>query len=113
MTATQPEQALENNLIAQLIDRGYKKAFIRNEEDLLGNLKDQLGLHNKTVLSDNEFKQILNYINKGNIFARAKILRDRVPYLNDDGEHKTVELINMIHWCQNQFQVTHQITMNG
>ncbi len=28
-------------------------------------------------------------LNKGNIFERAKILRDRVPYTNEQGEHKT------------------------
>ncbi len=110
---TQPEQILENNLVAQLEKLGYKKVVIKDETDLLANLKSQLEIHNKTELSDNDFKQILNYINKGNIFERAKILRDRVPYTNDKGEHKTVELINQIHWCQNQFQVTQQVTMEG
>ncbi|MEA3451574.1 MAG: type I restriction endonuclease subunit R, partial [Bacteroidota bacterium] len=60
-----------------------------------------------------DFKQILNYINKGNIFKRAKILRDRVPYTNDKGEHKTIELIDQIAWCKNQYQVTQQVTMEG
>lgn len=110
---TQPEQILENNLITQLVKLGYKKVLIRGEDDLLANLKSQLEVHNKTTLSDNDFKQILNFINKGNVFERAKILRDRVPYTNDEGEHKTVELINQIHWCHNQFQVTQQITMEG
>ena len=110
---TQPEQILENNLVAQLEKLGYKKVVIKDETDLLTNLKSQLEIHNKIELSDNDFKQILNYINKGNIFERAKILRDRVPYTNDKGEHKTVELINQIHWCQNQFQVTQQVTMEG
>ncbi|WP_062128843.1 type I restriction endonuclease subunit R, partial [Geofilum rubicundum] len=86
---------------------------IKDENDLLANLKSQLEVHNKTELSENDFKQILNFINKGNVFERAKILRDRVPYTNDKGEHKTIELINQIHWCQNQFQVTHQVTMEG
>ena len=116
---TQPEQILENNLITQLLGLGYKKAIINNETDLLSNLKSQIEIHNsvksdgRLTLSDNDFKQILNYINKGNIFERAKILRDRVPYTNNQGEHKTVELINQIHWCQNQFQVTQQVTMEG
>lgn len=110
---TQPEQILENNLVAQLIKLGYKNVVIHNESDLLANLKSQLEVHNKTELSDNDFKQILNYINKGNIFERAKILRDRVPYTNDNGEYKTIELINQIQWCQNQFQVTQQVTMEG
>lgn len=110
---TQPEQILENNLVAQLQKLGYKKVVIKNESDLLDNLKRQLEIHNKTILSDSDFKQILNYINKGNVFERAKILRDRVPYTNDQGEHKTIELINQIHWCQNEFQVTQQIEMEG
>ncbi len=109
----QPEQILENNLIAQLIKLGYKNIVINDENDLLVNLKSQLEVHNKTELSDNDFKQILNFINKGNVFERAKILRDRVPYTNDKGESKTIELINQIHWCQNQFQVTQQVTMEG
>lgn len=110
---TQPEQILENNLVAQLDKLGYKKVVIKDEKDLLTNLRTQLEIHNKTNLSDSDFKQILNFINKGNVFERAKILRDRVPYTNDKGEHKTIELINQIHWCQNEFQVTQQVTMAG
>jgi type I restriction enzyme R subunit len=110
---TQPEQILENNLISQLQKLGYKSVVIKDETDLLWNLKSQLEIHNKTTLSESDFKQILNYINKGNIFERAKVLRDRVPFTNEKGEHKTVELINQVHWCQNEFQVTQQVTMEG
>jgi type I restriction enzyme R subunit len=110
---TQPEQILENNLITQLEKLGYKRAIVRDENDLLSNIKSQLEKHNKTTFSENEFKQILNFINKGNVFERAKILRDRVPYTKDNGETTTIELINQIHWCQNEFQVTHQISMEG
>src|SRR5690554_1089816 len=110
---SQPEHILELNLIAQLEKLGYEKAVIKDESDLLINLKGQLEKHNKVKLSDNEFKQILNYINKGNVFERAKILRDRVPYTDDQGVTKTIELINLVHWCKNEFQVTHQITMEG
>nr|WP_298658482.1 type I restriction endonuclease subunit R [uncultured Flavobacterium sp.] len=109
----QPEQILEKNLIAQLIRLGYKAVDIKDENELLSNLKKQLEIHNKVVLSEAEFKQILNQINKGNVFERAKILRDRVQYTNDLGENKTIELINQIHWCQNQFQVAQQIEMVG
>lgn len=109
----EPEQILENKLVTLLQNMGYKKAEIHNENQLLSNLKNQLEIHNKVSLTDNEFTQILNYINKGNIYERAKILRDRVPYINQQGETKTIELINQIHWCQNQFQVTQQVSMEG
>src|SRR5690606_14805350 len=110
---TQPEQILENNLVDQLEKLGYKREVIPDENALLANLQRQLGKHNKVSLSDNELKQILNFINIGNIFERSRILRDRVPYLDDQGEFKTIELINQIHWCQNEFQVTQQIAMEG
>lgn len=110
---SQPEQLLENNLVSQLVKLGYEKVVIKDEADLLLNLKSQLEKHNKITLSDNDFKQVLNYINKGSIFQRAKILRDRVPFTNDKGENKTIELINQVHWCKNEFQVTQQVTMEG
>jgi type I restriction enzyme R subunit len=109
----QPEQILENNLVEQLEKLGYQKAFLADEKALLVNLKSQLEKHNHATLSDNDFRQILNFINKGNIFERAKILRDRVPYVNDEGQDKTIELINQIHWCKNEFQVTQQVSMTG
>ena len=110
---SQPEQILENNLVLQLQKLGYQKVSIKDENDLLANLKKQLEIHNKVTFSANDFKQILNAINKGNIFERAKLLRERVVYTNDEGETKTIELINQIHWCQNEFQVTQQVTMEG
>jgi type I restriction enzyme R subunit len=110
---TEPEQILEDNLISQLVALGYEKVQIQDEADLLSNLKTQLEKHNKLTLSENDYKQILNYINKGNIYEKAKILRDRIPYVNDRGEDRTIELINQVHWCKNEFQVTQQVTMEG
>lgn len=110
---SQPEQTLENHLVDQLEKLGNKRVLIKGEADLLQNLKSQLEVHNKVSLSTNDFTQILNFINKGNVFERAKILRDRIPYTNDLGEFKTIELINQLHWCQNQFQVTQQVSIEG
>lgn len=110
---TQAEQILENSLVTQLIGLGYEKTVIRDEKDLTANLKKQLEKHNQVRLSAAEFRQVLNFLGKGNIYRRARVLRDRVPYLTDTGDKKTLELINQIHWCQNEFQVTQQITMTG
>lgn len=111
--ATQSEQALENNLIAQLVGLGYKQVSIGDEDALIANLKTQLEKHNKITLSKAEFKQVLNALNKGNIYEKAKILRERVSYKDDEGESRTLELVNQIQWCQNSFQVTHQVSMEG
>lgn len=110
---TQPEQVLEDNLIKQLNQLGYGLVTIADEEALLKNLKAQLEKHNYIQLSDKEFAQVLNKLNKGNVFERAKILRDIILYIKDNGKAGYLELINQEHWCQNQFQVTRQVKMEG
>ncbi len=110
---TQPEQVLEDNLVKQLNQLGYGLVTIKDESDLLHNLKGQLEKHNGTTLSDKEFAQVLNKLNKGNVFERAKILRDKILYNKDNGDAGYLELINQEHWCQNQFQVTRQVYMEG
>lgn len=109
----QPEQILENILVDQLKGLGYEKIVITQESDLIHNLKSQLEKHNKTSLSEAEFAQILNQLSKGNVFEKAKILRDKAQYVKDNGETGYIEFINQIHWCKNQFQVTQQITQKG
>lgn len=108
---TQSEQELENNLISQLQTLGFDKVRIDNEEALLVNLKQQLEKHNKILLSDYEFQQVLNKLAKGNIFDKAKILRGKIDYIKDNGDVGYIELINQIQWCKNQYQVTNQVTM--
>ncbi|MCL6284273.1 type I restriction endonuclease subunit R [Ruegeria sp. 2012CJ41-6] len=109
----QSEQQLEDALIAQLEILGWDKVTIAGEQDLLENLKRQLEKHNRVLLSDLEFRQILNKLSRGNIYEKAKTLRDMVDYTRDDGTTGHIQLINQIQWCKNQYQVTHQVTMTG
>jgi type I restriction enzyme R subunit len=110
---TQTEQQLENALIAQLETLGWNRVTIKDEADLVDNLKHQLEIHNKTSLSDAEFRQVLNKLARGNIFEKAKVLRDKVDFTRDDGTTGYIELINQAQWCKNQYQVTNQVTMEG
>lgn len=110
---TQPEQVLEDNLVAQLVTLGYAKVLIKDEKDLLANLKAQLEKHNKISLSDAEFKKVLNHLNRGNVFERAGIVRDKMQYTKDDGKSAYLEFMDIENWCQNQFQVTQQVTIEG
>lgn len=111
--SSQPEYILEQKLLEQLQDLGHKKVTIKNEVDLIQNLKKQLEIHNKTTFSNKEFEKILNHLSKGNIFEKAGILRSRFHFTTDDGTSKWIEFINQEHWCQNRFQVTHQISQEG
>ncbi|OGL29321.1 deoxyribonuclease HsdR, partial [Candidatus Saccharibacteria bacterium RIFCSPHIGHO2_02_FULL_47_12] len=91
----------------------YERVKIADEKDLLANLKIQLEKHNNIALTDNEFGRVLNHLNKGNIFDRAKILRDKMHLVRDDGTSAYIEFFNSREWCQNQFQVTNQVTNEG
>ncbi len=110
---TQPEQVLENNLVSQLIGLGHKSVVIKTEDDLLSNLKTQLEKHNKTAFTASEFDRILIHLSKGNIFDKAKTLRDKYVLQKDNGDKAYIEFINQDFWCQNQFQVTNQVTIHG
>lgn len=111
--STQSEQQLENALIAQLETLGWDRVTIKDESELITNLKRQLEAHNGVSLSEAEFKQVLNKLARGNLFEKAKILREKLDYTRDDGTTGYLELINQTQWCKNQYQVTNQITMEG
>ena len=110
---SQPEQLLENNLISQLQLMGYQYITIQTEKDLLANLKCQLEKHNGIQLTDNEFDKVLNILNKGSVFDKAKILREKQHIVRDTGESLYFEFIGIDNWCQNLFQVSNQITIEG
>jgi len=109
----QSEAVLEDNLVKQLASGGYEKVIIKDEVQLLSNLKTQLEKHNKTTLSESEFDRILNHLNKGNVFEKAKILRDKFALTRDDNTTTYIEFLDSEHWCQNLFQVTQQVTIEG
>ncbi|EMI55090.1 type I restriction endonuclease subunit R [Rhodopirellula sallentina] len=109
----QSEAQLEESLIERLGGLGYTRVAIPDEAALLANLKKQLEKHNDAVFSDEEFAKVLNHLDKGNVFERAKILRDRFNLTRDDGSSFYVEFLNVDRWCQNEYQVANQITMDG
>ena len=111
--AKQPEQILEEQLVAQLQRLGYGLVQLKDEKDLIGNLKQQLEKHNNIQFSKAEFEKVLNILSKGSVFEKAKTLREKQHIVRDNGDNLYFEFINSEHWCQNQFQVTHQVTMEG
>lgn len=110
---TQTEQILEQNLVQQLTTLGYSLVEVRNEQQLLSNLKAQLEKHNAITLTDQEFNKVVNHLNKGNAFDKAATLRDKFQLTKDNGDSVYIEFINQEHWCQNQYQVTSQVTVEG
>jgi len=109
----QPEQILEDQLVAQLQKLGYGLVLIKEEKELIANLKTQLEKHNNIQFTDKEFEKVLNILSKGSVFEKSKTLREKQHIVKDNGENLYFEFINSEHWCQNQFQVTHQVTIEG
>lgn len=106
----QSEQQLEQELITQLNHLGFESVVIPDTAALLSNLKSQLEKFNVTKFSDTEFSRILNHLQKGDRFQKAKTLRDRFNLPRDDESSLSVRFFNTEQWCANQYQVTHQIT---
>lgn len=109
----QSEQILEEQLIVQLHKLGYNKVVIKNEKDLIINLKAQLEKHNNIRFSDTEFDKVLNLLNKGSVFEKSKTLRQKQHIIRDNGDNLYFDFLNTEHWCQNQYQVCNQISQEG
>ena len=119
--STQSEAALEAGLIATLRQMDYEYVQIVEEDNLYANFKRQLEIHNKkqlaevgrTSFTDEEFEKILIYLEGGSRFEKAKKLRDLYPFDTANGQRIWVEFLNRTQWCQNEFQVSNQITVEG
>ena len=109
----QSEQILEEQLIAQLQKLGYAYFPIADEKALIANFKSQLEKHNQISFSDAEFDKVLNLLNKGSVFEKSKTLRQKQHIVRDNGDNLYFEFLNTEHWCQNQYQVTNQVTQEG
>ncbi|HRN70545.1 MAG TPA: HsdR family type I site-specific deoxyribonuclease, partial [Candidatus Woesebacteria bacterium] len=110
---TQSEQSLEKQLLIQLQKMKYEYIALKDERALLNNLKTQLEKHNNIILSPKEFAKIVIFLNKGNVYDRAKILRDKMHLIRDNGTTTYIEFFNTKEWCKNEFQVTNQISITG
>lgn len=118
---TQSEEILEQGLIKTLQEMSYECISIKEEENLYANFKLQLEKHNRKELAlhgresftDKEFDKILLYLEGGTRFEKAKKLRDLKDFQLENGERVWIEFINKQKWCQNEFQVSNQITVEG
>lgn len=117
----QSEAALENGLITTLQKMNYEYVRIEDEKALSANFKKQLEKHNKkrleelgrTEFTESEFERILIHLEGGTRFEKAKKLRNLYALDLESGERIWVEFFNRTHWCQNEFQVSNQITVEG
>ncbi len=118
---SQNEQVLEDGLVKTLMEMSYDCISIKEEDNLYANFKAQLEKHNQKELAlhgrkyftDKEFEKICLFLEGGTRFEKAKKLRDLYPLDTEDGKRVWVEFLNKNKWCQNEFQVSNQITVEG
>ena len=114
----QSEAQLEDNLIKQLVNQGFNKVKISDEEELKNNFRNELFEHNKSKLNnkpftDKEFERILRHVEGKSVFQSAMILRDKFILEREDGSEVYIEFFDSKNWCKNRFQVTNQTTVVG
>ena len=114
----QSEAELEKQLLEQLVGLGYKQIVVNDEAQLEKNFRTQLYLHNQAKMkskpfSDAEFERVKIFLDGKSVFQSAKLLRDKMPLVRDDGTEINLEFFDTKRWCKNIFQVTHQTTVMG
>ena len=81
----QSEPELERELLAKLVSVGYENIQIQDEEALNKNFKIQLEKYNEIELTPKEFENILLHLNKGTIFEKSELLRDKYELKREKG----------------------------
>lgn len=110
----QSEAELEKELIAALQGLKYEFIAINNEDELYRNFRKQIDTINHIKLSNREFDRLLNSMLGKSRFESAKNLRqDQEIEFDSDGKKHSVRIFDKGNWCNNIFQVTHQVTMQG
>ena len=109
----QPEAIVESNLIQQLAGLGYTFVKVHDGAAFLSNLKTQLESFNNTTFTAKEFDAVLNHLAKGNVFEKAKALRDRYHLAKEDGTSFYVQFFDSAQTSRNKFQVTNQVQQEG
>lgn len=111
--SAQSEAELEEALIEMLSTVGYERVRVRNESDLVSNLRVQLERLNKTTFSPDEWTQVFhNHIANPQLTQaeRTRLIQSdpRFTITRDDGSQINVSLIDKRNLMANYLQVTNQ-----
>lgn len=117
-SAYQSEAQLEKALIKQLCAQGYEYPTIKDEKELIQNLRVQLEALNKFTFSEAEWKRLFD----GQIANEALSIEDKTTLIQqnhilnlllDDGTTKNIKLIDKQNIHNNKLQVINQYVPDG
>lgn len=117
-TDYQSEAELERDFIKRLVGQGYEYLEIKNEQDLIDNLRNQLEKLNNYTFFDKEWNDFYTSIiangNDGILEKTRKIQEDFIQVLTlDNGYSKNIKLIDKKDIHNNHLQVINQYEENG
>jgi type I site-specific restriction-modification system R (restriction) subunit len=107
------EQGIEDAFIEKL--RGLKytvRPDIRDRAEMEANFRQKFEALNRVNLTDGEFARLLEEIIAPDVFTAAKTLRSINAFTRDDGTPLNYTLVNIKDWCENTFEVVHQLRIN-
>jgi len=103
----------EDGFIGKLVDLKYThRPDIRDRAALEGNFREKFEALNRVNLTDGEFSRLLEEIVTPDVFAAARILRERNSFTREDGTPLNYTLVNIKDWCKNSFEVISQLRIN-
>ncbi|MGA2897240.1 MAG: type I restriction endonuclease subunit R [Acidobacteriaceae bacterium] len=107
------ERQIEEQLIDKLQSLKYEyRQDIRDRDGLVKNFREKFQTLNRVQLGNSEFERLLEEIITPDVFAAAKILRERNSFTRDDGTPLNYTLVNIKDWCKNTFEVVNQLRIN-
>lgn len=107
------EAQIEQNLIDKLCELKYTyREDIRDKQSLEENFRTKFEALNRVKLTDSEFARLRDSIITSDVFAVAKILRERNTFTREDGTPLQYSLVNIKDWCKNDFEVINQLRIN-
>lgn len=107
------ESQIEQSLIDKLTDLKYTyRQDIRDRDALEENFREKFEALNKIKLTDSEFSRLRDQIVSADVFAAAKVLRERNSFEREDGTPLHYTLVNIKDWCKNSFEVVNQLRIN-
>lgn len=114
----QSEAELEAEFIRILQDNGYEYLRIKNNGDLLKNLRAQLSRLNDVVFTDAEWDRLLTHylVNRNDSIAEktAKVQENHIYNLRrDDGTTKNIRILDKDNIHNNRIQVINQYEAEG
>ena len=108
------EQEIEQGFIKKLKDE-LKYSYRPEITDLASlehNFREKFEALNRVHLTDGEFARLRDEIITSDVFAAARILRERNAFTRDDGTPLNYTLVNIKDWCKNSFEVVNQLRIN-